>query len=271
MPRHISETDRARIAGHLENGRKIVDLAAEFGIGKSSVGRIKKKWENERSIKRNAGSGRKRCTNALQNEALITFLRENPMSDCVKAINETNFPASRATAYRRINESRLSNYSAARKPFLKNGHKEQRVGFAIEFLLRNNIWDTVVFSDEKTFKSCYDGRVRVYRPRNTWFEEQYTQRSDHSGRFSVNVWGWISAQGPGALCVVEERLNANVYIRILNEIMLPSVVQVFPHNNYLFQQDHCSIHTSALVQNWIRENNINILQWLSRSPDFNPI
>jgi transposase-like protein len=43
MPRHISETDRARIACHLENGRKIVDLAAEFGIGKSSVGRIKKK------------------------------------------------------------------------------------------------------------------------------------------------------------------------------------------------------------------------------------
>jgi transposase len=47
MPQHISETDRARIAGHLENGRKIVDLAAEFGIGKSSVGRIKKKWKNE--------------------------------------------------------------------------------------------------------------------------------------------------------------------------------------------------------------------------------
>jgi hypothetical protein len=43
MPRHINETDRARIAGHLENGRKIVGLAAEFGIGKSSAGRIKKK------------------------------------------------------------------------------------------------------------------------------------------------------------------------------------------------------------------------------------
>jgi hypothetical protein len=45
------------------------------------------------------------------------------MSDCVKAINETtNFPACRATAYRRINQSALGNYYAARKPFLKNGH-----------------------------------------------------------------------------------------------------------------------------------------------------
>jgi hypothetical protein len=183
MPRHINETNRARIAGHLENGRKIVDLVAEFGIGKSSVG--KKKCENERSIKRNAGSGRKRCTNALRNEALIAFLRENPMPDCVKAFNEPNFTASRATAYRRINQSALGNYYAARKPFLKNGHKEQRVGF----LLRNNIWDTVVFSEEKTFKSCYDGRVRVYRPRNTQFEEQYTQRSDHSGLFFCKCLG----------------------------------------------------------------------------------
>jgi hypothetical protein len=40
MPRHISETDRARIAGHLENGRKIVDLAAEFGIVTVRIGSI---------------------------------------------------------------------------------------------------------------------------------------------------------------------------------------------------------------------------------------
>jgi hypothetical protein len=45
MPRHINETDRARIAGHLENGRKIVDLAAEFGIGKSSGKNLKKMGE----------------------------------------------------------------------------------------------------------------------------------------------------------------------------------------------------------------------------------
>jgi hypothetical protein len=64
----------------------------------------------------------------LQNETLITFLRENAMSDCVKAINETNFPACRATAYRRINQSALGNYYAARKPFLKNGHKETESG-----------------------------------------------------------------------------------------------------------------------------------------------
>jgi sugar phosphate isomerase/epimerase len=40
MPGLLNETDRARIAGHLENGKKIIDLAAEFGIDKISAGRI---------------------------------------------------------------------------------------------------------------------------------------------------------------------------------------------------------------------------------------
>jgi hypothetical protein len=36
---HLSETDRAIIAGHLENDRKITDLDAEFGVVKSTVTR----------------------------------------------------------------------------------------------------------------------------------------------------------------------------------------------------------------------------------------
>jgi hypothetical protein len=80
---------------------------------------------------------------------------------------------------------------------------------------------------------------------------------------------WISAQGPGVLCMVEGRLNANIHIRILEEVMLPSVIEVFPHND--FQHDNCVIHTSDLAQNWLRANVINVLSWPSRSPDINPI
>ena len=193
------------------------------------------------------------------------------MSTAVKAIDETHFPASRSTASRRIVRSELGNYYAAKKPLLTNGHKEQRVGFALQFLQEEHFWNNVVFSDEKTFKSTYDGRVKVYRPINTRFDERYTQQTNSSGRFSVNVWGWISARGPGALCIVEDRLNANTYTRILEEVMFPSVNEVFPLNNFVFQQDNCPIHTSALAQNWLRANNINILPWPSKSPDINPI
>jgi hypothetical protein len=77
-------------------------------------------------------------------------------------------------------------------------------------------------------------------------------------------------RGPGVLCVVEQRLNANVYVNILEQVMLPFVAQAFP-DNFTFQQDNCPIHTSAIAQNWFRDNDINVLPWPSRSPDINPI
>jgi hypothetical protein len=100
-------------------------------------------------------------------------------------------------------------------------------------------------------------------------KKSFTQQVNPN-RFSVNVWGCISVRGPGVLCVVEQRLNANVYVNILEQIMLPFVAQAFP-DHFIFQQDNCPIHTSAIAQNWFRDNDINVLPWPSRSPDINPI
>lgn len=261
MP-HLSEIDKAKVVAHLENGRTIVDVAAEFGVVKSSISRIKRRWENEQTLKRKAGSGRPRATTAQEDEEMINFLRENPLSSAVEAIEHTNFPATKSTACRRIKNSELQCYYAARKPFLTNFHKEERVGFALQFLNREDIWNRVIFSDEKTFKSYYDGRMRVYRPRNTRFEERYIQQRNICGHFSVNVWACISGLGPGSLCTVEGRLNAETYINILNDVMLPSATQRYPENNYIFQQDNCPIHTAALTQEWLTRNNINVLPGL---------
>jgi transposase len=234
MP-HLSDIDKARVVSYLENGRPITNLAAEFGVGKSSIYRIKNKWEIERSVRRKAGSGRPKASNEQQDEELLSFLRERPMSNAVEAIHQTNFPASRSTACRRIRSSELGNYWAVKKPFLTNLHKEQRVGFALEFLQEENFWNAIVFSDEKTFKSHKSA------------EYKYIDQEIHVS-VSVNVWGCISVRGPGVLCIVEQRLNANVYVNILEQVMLPFVAQAFP-DNFTFQQDNCPIHTSAISQN----------------------
>jgi hypothetical protein len=53
--------------------------------------------------------------------------------------------------------------------------------------------------------------------------------------------------------------------------MPPSVTIVYPDANFIFQQDNCSIHTAHAVAAWFQEQNINVLEWPSRSPDLNPI
>jgi hypothetical protein len=150
-------------------------------------------------------------------------------------------------------------------------HKEVRVSFALQHLPEDDaFWSRVVFSDEKTFQSCPNGRIRVYRPRNTRYEERYVDPTHRSGRFSVNMWAWISVESPEVILHVEERLTSAVYIRILENVLLPSVEPHFPNNNFIFQHDNCSIHTAHRVAAWVQHRNINVLEWPSRSPDLNP-
>jgi hypothetical protein len=203
---------------------------------------------------------------------LVNFLREHPFSTAIRAKVETNFPGSIRTSRKRIKESELRNRSAANKIFLSVANKEERLRFAFQHINNVNFWENVVFSDEKTFQSCSNGRVRVYRPVGERFSEQYVHKIKRSGRFSVNVWGWVSSRGTGICVIVEERLTALVYRDILEQALLPSVLPIFG-NNFVFQQDNCPIHTAHLIRDFLQtnDNEVTTLDWPARSPDLNPI
>ncbi|KAJ8909244.1 hypothetical protein NQ315_005943, partial [Exocentrus adspersus] len=65
-------------------------------------------------------------------------------------------------------------------------------------------------------------------------KKAYTLPNASSGRFSVNVWGWISVEGPGVCWQIDVRLTGENYVNILDNVMLPSVQQIFP-DNFVFQ------------------------------------
>jgi transposase len=53
--------------------------------------------------------------------------------------------------------------------------------------------------------------------------------------------------------------------------MVPSATNLFPENDYVFQQDNCPVHTANIVSEWFTDNDISLLNWPSRSPDLNPM
>jgi hypothetical protein len=107
--------------------------------------------------------------------------------------------------------------------------------------------------------------LRVYRPRGTRYEQRYVQGVQRSGQFSVNIWAWISAISSGVMVHVEERLTSDVYIMIVENVMLPSVLATYPDGNYIFQHDNCSVHTTHRVATWFKDHKINVLDWPCRS------
>lgn len=235
MPRHLSEAQKVRAIAKLEENWSLSEIARDLNVSKSCIFYVKKRWQEEQRLERPVRQGVGKVSNNEEDNALVEYIRQNPFQTAVKAREETLFPGSVITARRRLKQSGLKNCAAVSKTFLSNDHKQRRIQFANEFLNRGHeFWNNVIFSDEKTFQSCNSGRLRVYRPRNTRFEERYTLPNANSGRFSVNVWGWISVEGPGVCWQIDGRLTGENYVNILDNVMLPSVQQFFP-DNFVFQ------------------------------------
>ncbi len=81
---------------------------------------------------------------------------------------------------------------------------------------------------------------------------------------SLMVWGCIRAYGMGSLHVLEGTMNAERYIKVLEQHMLPS-------RRRLFQQDNAKPHTAAITTAWLHSRRVRVLNWPACSPDLSPI
>ena len=84
------------------------------------------------------------------------------------------------------------------------------------------------------------------------------------------VWGCFSYYGKGKLIILDNNINSISYQQILSEHLIDSL-NMMGLNDFIFQQDNAPIHTSKLLQNFFKENNIKLLHWPANSPDLNPI
>ncbi len=85
------------------------------------------------------------------------------------------------------------------------------------------------------------------------------------------VWGCISAYGMGSLHVLEGTMNAERYIKVLEQHMLPSRRCLFQGMPCVFQQDNAKPHTTAITTAWLRSRRVRVLNWPACSPDLSPI
>lgn len=152
-------------------------------------------------------------------------------------------------------------------------NKTARANFARRY--QNFDWSTVIFTDEKTFRSSQDGRLSLWRYDRTRYAEEHVVPNRASGRISVNMWGWISSAGVGELAQLPSRANAIDYVEKMDTIMVPTVRCVYPQEevpNIHFVHDNCPTHKARVTKNWFRQHpDIIEIPWPSKSPDLNPI
>ncbi|CAI9724061.1 Hypothetical predicted protein [Octopus vulgaris] len=85
------------------------------------------------------------------------------------------------------------------------------------------------------------------------------------------LWGCFSSSGTGNLVNVQGVMRKGDYIRILDENVKESAEKLQLNHNWKYQQDNDPKHTTKVVKKLFKDNDIYVLEWLSQSPDLNPI
>ncbi len=159
----------------------------------------------------------------------------------------------------------LKLYHAKSKPYVNMVQKRHHVLWAKAHLKWTvSKWKSVLWSDESKF----DILVGNHGRRVLWAKEEGDLPACHQRSVqkpaSLMVWGCISAYGMGSLHVLEGTMNAERYIKVLGQHMLPSRQRVC-------QQDNAKPHTAAITTAWLRSRRVQVLNWPACSPDLSPI
>ena len=92
------------------------------------------------------------------------------------------------------------------------------------------------------------------------------------GGGSLMLWGCMMWKGTGFAAKIDERMDGDLYIKILEDDLQASLDYYGKTvNSIIFQQDGDSKHTCKKAKAWFKDHKINVLPWPAQSPDLNPI
>lgn len=248
------------------------EIARQLGLSPSTV----HYWIQRRGQKADTKPGRPRVTNPQQDQTLYDTSTREPFLSAVDLQKAIVPSCSADTVRNRLKEKGLKCRIPARKPFLTPHHRQMRFVYALRHInWTMDLWERVVFSDEKIFRSTSRGALRVYRPKHgsDRYDDKYLVHSSNPAmvgtpRFTICVWMAFGKHLRRLLRVEQRTLNAQYYTTQI----LPSIEDDVCENDFIFMQDLSSIHTSRMTIQWLRDRNIIVMDdWPPKGPDMNPV
>ncbi|KAK3568318.1 hypothetical protein QTP86_003923 [Hemibagrus guttatus] len=274
--KELSKDTRNKIVDLHQAGKTESAIGKQFGVKKSTVGAIIRKWKTYKTTDNLPRSGAP-CKISPRGVKMITrTVSKNPRTtwgDLVNDLQRAGAKVTKATVSNTLRCQGLKSCSARRVPLLKPVHVRARLKFAREHLYDpEEDWENVIWSDETKIELFgKNSTCRVWRRKNAELHPENTIPTVKHGGGNIMLWGCFSAKGPGRLIRVKERMNGAMYCEILSKNLLPSARALKMKRGWVFQHDNDPKHTARATKEWLCKKHFKVLEWPSQSPDLNPI
>lgn len=277
--RPLSNEKRNRIISLLEDGKSVREVAEVVNVSKSIVSNIGKISVPNRTMGK---SGRPKLLTEADKRYCVRQVTKNRVDNATKVrkLLETDVGVSASvdTVRRALRDSGLGAIEKEKKPMLTKKNAQKRLEWCLshrDWTLDD--WRRVVWSDEtKVNRFNSDGRVWGWIRDGQKPLPHHVKATVKHGGGSIMVWSAITYAGTGWLCRIDGHLNKELYKDILEDELLQTIEYSrkklnLQRNQIIFQQDNDPKHTSKLVQDYLSEQDYQVMTWPPQSPDLNPI
>jgi transposase len=283
LNRRLSQLERGKAYGLAEAGWDPYRISKELKCCPKTIRELGKKIENQENLEDAPRSGRPSSTSPREKRN-IKFISVKDRRLTAKAIALKEAPAfcknkiKTTTVKKILKEADLNGRVARKKPLLSKKNRQLRFAWAkIHRQVTVEEWKRVIFSDESPFTLFQEGgKIYVRRRVGEEFLDECLFPTVKHGGGKIQVWGCFSWYGAGPLKRIQGIMDGAMYREILKAHMAPyrkklAEEKKIPEEEIMFQQDNDPKHKSKKVQNYLSNKGLTVLDWVSQSPDMNPI
>ncbi len=271
--KRLTSIEKGRIMQMNIDGKPTNYIMHKLNRPRSTINDFIARMKAGGNIDRIDSGGRKRKTTPREDNLIVREVKKCRRVSCASIRENLGLHnISISTIQRRIKESgKFISTWTKKKPFVSDKNRAIRVKWCKEHLeWTTDEWRKVLWSDESPFVLRYNRRTRCYRMKDEKYHPELLQGSLKHDK-KIMVWGCFAANGLGQFHRIFGIMNKEMYREILINQMQPSSLKLFSDGDYIFQHDKDPKHTAHIVTNYIRDQNINVLDWPAQSPDLNPI
>ena len=245
-------------------GKSYAEVGKLLGVTRfaaRNLANYKLKVNKKKSGRKNIIS--KRTSLSLKRE--ISRLNQNKERiNSPKLIRNLSLNVNERTVQRHLLKMEYKYVKAANQIILSKKHKQERIDMISTWFSSNHPWENTVFSDEKRFTFDGPDNWMTYVKKNSKYIRQ--KRQCHGG--GIMLWLMTLPNGLLSYHSIIGSFKTHQYIALLRNYVVPTM-KINLGNNFYFQQDNASVHTSKLAQQYLKDANVRTLMWPSKSPDLN--